>query len=162
MSDLSYTVSMPFKRRGKDILKDTEFVLALSIDLKWFPPEQARFVLNKAIGSGLLKREGEMVRPGFDISGMEIPTGFKPEPIDLENNNLLEKKPVFDRVIDRIITGMGTEKRKVISMINKKHEELEKMVLIEVSALLVAVENGIIVDDLIDEEFEALTISSSQ
>jgi hypothetical protein len=155
MSDLTYTVSMPFKKKGKDALKDTEFVLALSIDLKWFNPEQAKMVLNDAERSGLLIREGELVRPAFDLSRIEIPSGFKPEPVSYT------KKSIFDRTIERIITGTGIEKRKVIAMINKKQEELSKQVVIEVSAILVAIENGVMVDDLIDEEFAALTISSS-
>ena len=155
MSDLTYTVSMPFKRKGKDALKDTEFVLALSIDLKWFNPEQAKIVLSDAEKSGLLKREGELVRPAFDLSRIEIPSGFKPEPVSIS------KKSIFDRIIDRIITGTGIEKRKVIAMINKKQEELSKQVVIEVSAILVAIENGVMVDDLIDEEYASLTTLSS-
>jgi hypothetical protein len=153
MSDLTYTVSMPYKRKGKDALKDTEFILALSLDLKWFNPEQAKMVLIDAQRSGLLKREGELVRPSFDISRIEIPSGWKPE--------IVENKTIFDRIIERIIPGTGIEKRKVIAMINKKQEELSKQVVIEVSAILVAVENGIMVDDLIDEEYAALTTVSS-
>ena len=42
-------------------------------------------------------------------------------------------------------------------MINKKQEELSKQVVIEVSAILIAIENKAIVDDLIDEEYTALT-----
>ncbi|PWB54749.1 MAG: DUF2240 domain-containing protein [Candidatus Methanoperedenaceae archaeon] len=152
MSDLTYTVSMPFKRKGKDAMKDMEFILALSLDLKWFNPEQAKIILSEAQKSGLLKREGDLVRPTFDISGIEIPSGFKPE---------LEKMPIFDRIIERIIAGAGIDKRKVIAMINKKQEDLSKQVEIEVSAILVAVENGVIVDDLIEEEYKALTTLSS-
>ncbi|MCX9081440.1 MAG: DUF2240 family protein [Candidatus Methanoperedens sp.] len=155
MSDLTYTVSMPFKRKGKDALKDTEFILALSLDLKWFNPEQAKIILSEAQKSGLLKREGELVRPSFDISSIEIPSGFKPEPVSSE------KKPIFDRIIERIIAGTNIDKRKVIAMINKKQEDLSKQVEIEISAILVAVENGVIVDDLIDEEYKALTTLSS-
>src|SRR4030066_119064 len=155
MSDLTYTVSMPFKRKGKDALKDTEFILALSLDLKWFNPEQAKIILSEAQKSGLLKREGELVRPSFDISSIEIPSGFKPEPVSSE------KKPIFDRIIERIIAGTNIDKRKVIAMINKKQEDLSKQGEIEISAILVAVENGVIVDDLIDEEYKALTTLSS-
>ncbi|HEX7628336.1 MAG TPA: DUF2240 family protein [Candidatus Methanoperedens sp.] len=155
MSDLTYTVSMPFKRRGKDALKDMEFILALSLDLKWFNPEQAKIILSDALRSGLLKRDGELVRPSFDITKIEIPSGWKPEPIIVDN------KTIFDRIIDRIIQGTKIEKRKVIAMINKKQEEFSKQVSIEVSAILVAVENGIMVDDLIDEEYAALTTLSS-
>ena len=155
MSDLTYTVSMPFKRKGKDALKDMEFILALSLDLKWFNPEQAKIILNDAQKSGLLIREGEFVHPSFDISKIEIPSGWKPESVIVEN------KTIFDRIIDRIIHGTGIEKRKVIAMINKKQEEFAKQVSIEVSAILIAVENGVMVDDLIDEEYAALTTLSS-
>jgi len=154
MSELTYTVSMPFKRKGKEALKDMEFVMALSIDLKWFTPEQAKSVLSEAQRSGLLKRDGELVRPSFDISKIEIPSGFKPETV------AIEKKTVFEKVIERIITSTGIEKRKVVSMINKKQEELSKQVVIEVSAILVAIENAVLVDDLIDEEYAALTTLS--
>lgn len=155
MSELTYTVSMPFKRKGKEQLKDMEFVMALSMDLKWFTPEQAKSVLSEAQRSGLLKRDGELVRPSFDLSKIEIPSGFKPQTV------AIEKKTVFEKVIERIITSTGVEKRKVVSMINKKQEEFSKHVVIEVSAILVAIENGVLVDDLIDEEYAALTILSS-
>jgi len=180
MSDLTYTVSMPFKRKGKDALKDMEFILALSLDLKWFNPEQAKILLNDAQNSGLLIREGEFVHPSFDISKIEIPSGWKPVivenktipyiaenktiPVIAENKTIpyiAENKTIFDRIIDRIIQGTGIEKRKVIAMINKKQEEFAKQVSIEVSAILIAVENGVMVDDLIDEEYAALTTLSS-
>ncbi len=153
-SDLVYTVSMPFLRKGKETLKDSEFVLALSIDLNWFTPEQAKNVLSQAESSGMLKRQGDMISPAFDLTKLEIPSGFKPEA------NVLEKINLFDRIIERIILKTGMEKRKVIALINKKQEELAKMVLIEVSAILVAIENGVQVDDLIEEEYEALMKSS--
>ena len=155
MSELTYTVSMPFKRKGKEALKDMEFVMALSMDLNWFTPEQAKSVLSEAQRSGLLKRDGESVRPSFDMSKIEIPSGFKPEIA------AIEKKTVFEKVIERIIASTGKEKRKVVSMINKKQEELSKQVVIEVSALLVAIEHAVLVDDLIDEEYAALTTLSS-
>ncbi len=155
MSELIYTVSMPFKRKGKEALKGMEFVMALSMDLKWFTPDQAKSVLAEAQRSGLLRLDGELVRPSFDISRIEIPSGFKPETV------AIEKKTVFEKVIERIITSTGIEKRKVISMINKKQEELSKQVVIEVSAILIAIEHGVMVDDLIDEEYAALTTLSS-
>lgn len=149
MSDLTYAVSMPFVRKGKDVLKDTEFILALSLDLKWFNPEEAKNVLNDALKSGLLKRDGDRLRPSFDISKIEIPSGWKPQD--------MVKKTIFERIIERIISSTGIEKRKVIAMINKRQENLSKMVEIEVSAILVGVENGVNVDDFIEEEYANLT-----
>lgn len=149
MSNLLYTVSMPFKRKGKDSLKESEFILALSIDLNWFSPEQAKTLLNEAEKQGLLKRDGGMVNPLFDLTSIQVPPSFKPDSVH-------EEKNLFDRIIDRITVTAGLEKRTIISLINKKQEELMKMVDIEVSALLVAKEHGVLVDDLIEEEYNIL------
>ncbi len=148
MSDLIYTVSMPFLRKGKETLKENEFLLALAIDLNWFTPESAKSVLIQAEKEGLIKREGGMVIPSFDLAKVDIPSGFRP--------GIFEKKALFDRITERMIQVTGMEKRKVISLINKKQEELCKLVEIEVSAILVALENGVQLDDLIDEEYVAL------
>ncbi len=155
MSDLLYSVAVPFKRKGKEALKESEFVLALSIDLNWFNPEQAKNILGNAEKAGLIKRDGDLVKPTFDLNSIEIPSGFKPD------SSIFERKTIFDRVIERIIAGTGMEKRRVISLINKKQEELSKLVVIEVSAILVALEHGVAVDDLIDEECAALINPSS-
>ncbi len=152
MSDLVYSASLPFKVKGKDALKDMEFILTLSMDLKLFDPQQAKMIISEALKSGLLMREGELVKPAFDITGTETPPGWKPESVNVE------KKSIFDRTIERILGSTGIEKRKLIAMINKKQEELSKMVVIEVCAILVAIENGVTVDDLIDEEYAALGI----
>lgn len=150
MSDLLFTVSIPFKRKGKDTMKESEFILVLSMDLNWFAPEQARNVLSEAKRTGLLKVEQDILRPSFDLQNVEIPSGFKPQ------SDIFEKKTIFEKTIERIIVATGFEKRKVVSMINKKQEEMQKMVEIEISAILVALENGVIMDDLIKEEYEAL------
>jgi hypothetical protein len=153
MTDLLYTVSVPFKRKGKDALKESEFVLALSIDLNWFSPEQAKNIVHEAERAGLLKREGDIIRPVFDLSSVAPPQGFMP--------GVFEERSLFDRIIERITIETGMDKRKVIAQINKKHDELSKLVEIEVSAILVALEHGVVLDNLIEEEYKALVNSSS-
>ncbi len=150
MSDLIYSVSMPFLRKGKEALKENEFVLALAIDLNWLTPEAAKNILSQAEKEGLIKRDRDIISPVFDLASIEIPAGFKPD------TSVFEKKTLFDRTIERIIQGTGMEKRKVIALINKKQEELSKLVEIEVSAILVALEHGIVADDLIEEEYATL------
>ncbi|MBU4076353.1 MAG: DUF2240 family protein [Euryarchaeota archaeon] len=150
MTDLIYTISVPFKRKGKDSLKESEFVLALSFDLNWFTPEQAKKVVLEAEKAGLIKREGDIIRPAFDLSSVEPPQGFKPGVLDEE------ERSIFDRIIERITAETGMDKRKVIALINKKQDELSKLVEIEVSAILIALEHGVALDNLIDEEYKAL------
>ncbi|GFO97358.1 hypothetical protein ig2599ANME_1559 [groundwater metagenome] len=153
MTDLIYTVSVPFKRKGKDSLKESEFVLALSFDLNWFSPEQAKKVVLEAEKAGLIKREGDIIRPAFDLSSVEPPQGFKP--------GVFEERSLFDRIIERITVETGMDKRRVIALINKKQDELSKLVEIEVSAILIALEHGVALDNLIDEEYKALINPSS-
>ncbi len=148
MTDLKYAVSVPFKRKGKDALKESEFVLALSIDLNWFSPDQARNVVREAEKAGLIKREGDIISPTFDLSPIEQTPVFKPE-VSVE-------QPLFDRIIERIKTETGMDKRKIVALVNKKRDELSKLVEIEVSAILVALEHGVALDNLIDEEYKAL------
>ena len=150
MTDLIYTVSVPFKRKGKDSLKESEFVLALSFDLNWFSPDQAKKIVLAAEKAGLLKREGNILHPAFDLSSVEPPNGFKPGVFEEE------ERSIFDRIIERITAETGMDKRKVIALINKKRDELSKLVEIEVSAILVALEHGVSMDNLIDEEYKAL------
>jgi hypothetical protein len=156
MTDLIYTVSVPFKRKGKESLKESEFVLALSFDLNWFSPDQAKKVLLKAEKAGLLKRDGDIIHPTFDLSKVELPNGFKPGVFEEE-----EERSIFDRIIERITAETGMDKRRVIALINKKRDELSKLVEIEVSAILVALEHGVALDNLMDEEYKALINSSS-
>lgn len=150
MSELIYSVSMPFKKKGRETLRESEFVLALSFDLNWFTPDQAKIIVRDAEKAGLIKKEGDMIRPEFDISSVEIPAGFKPD------SSVFNQKTILDRAIERIMSSTGMEKRKVIALINKKQEDLSKLVEIEVSAILVALEHGVAMDDLIEEEYAAL------
>ncbi len=153
MTDLKYAVSVPFKRKGKDALKESEFVLALSIDLDWFSPSQAKNLVREAEKAGLLKREGDIISPAFDISQVEPSSEFKP--------GILEEQALFDRIIERITTETGMDKRKIVALVNRKQDDLSKLVEIEVSAILVALEQGVAVDNLIDEEYKALVNPSS-
>jgi len=155
MTDLKYTVSIPFKRKGKDALKESEFVLALSIDLNWFSPDQAKNVVREAEKAGLIKREGDIIRPTFDLSPVEPSSEFKKGVMEEQEQAL------FDRIIERITSETGMDKRKTVALVNKKQDELSKLVEIEVSAILVALENGVALDNLIDEEYKVLVNPSS-
>jgi hypothetical protein len=155
MTDLKYTVSVPFKRKGKDALKESEFVLALSIDLNWFSPDQAKNVVLEAEKAGLIIREGDIIRPTFDLSLVEPSSEFKQGVLEEQEQAL------FNRIIERITAETGMDKHKIVALVNKKQDELSKLVEIEVSAIIVALEHGVALDNLIDEEYNALVNPSS-
>jgi len=153
MTELMQTVAMPFKKRGKTVLMMSEFIFALSLDLGWFSPEQAKEVLESAKGAGLVTVKDDEITPNFDATSIEIPFGFKPELSQLKERSL------FDKIIDlTMTTGMG--RKDAIALVNEKQERLK--LAIEVTALLVAKERGIDIDHLADEVYKTLTATSSQ
>ena len=147
MTDMMQTVAMPFRKRGKNVLTTSEFIFALSLDLGWFSPEQAKEFLNKAKNDGLISIKDDEIKPNFDFKIIEIPLGFKPD--------LKREQSIFERIIDRIVMG-GLSRKKAIALVNEKQERMFNLSEIDVSALLVAKERDVDVDDLIDEAYQSL------
>lgn len=147
--ELLYTVAQPFQKRGKDVLTVNEFVFALSLDLKWFSPDQAKRVLSAAEDAGLLRRDGEKLRPQFD-RGVEVPFGFKPGP------EILEERSLFDRILDRVISETGMSRREAVALVNEKQEKVHNVVFPEVAALLLAKEKGVEIAELAEEAYQSL------
>ena len=150
MSDLLYTAALPFKRKGTDSIKENEFIMALSMDLNWFKPETAKTFIQTTVDSGIITREEGMLKAQFDIHGVQIPMGFKPDV------SLFEEKDVFEQIIECIQSNTGSEKQKIIATINKKREKTGGLFTIEVLGILVAREMGIEVNDLIEKSYRNL------
>ncbi len=154
MQELTLTVAQPFKKRGKDVLTTSEFVFALSLDLKWFSPDQTKMILHSAEQAGLLVREDDYVKPNFDLKSVEVPFDFRP------SDNVLVQEPLLDKIVARISDVAKKERKEVVGLLNRQHERLSGLVEIEVSALMVAIDLGVGVDDLIGEAWEMLTTSN--
>ncbi|MCD5409857.1 MAG: DUF2240 family protein [Methanocellales archaeon] len=150
MTDLMMTVAMPFRKRGKDCLTTSEFIFALSLDLGWFSPEQAKEVLGKANEKDLISIKDDEISPNFDFKAIEIPLGFRPD--------LKRERSIFERVIERVMMT-GLSRKEAIALVNEKQERMAKLIEIDVSALMVAKDRGADVEDLVDEVYRSLTKS---
>lgn len=80
MSDLVRTLAFAFRRKGADALRGTELRLVIAFDLNWLAPEDAKRAVTRAIEAGLLREEGEMLRPTFDPRAIDVPLNFRPGP----------------------------------------------------------------------------------
>ena len=147
---LERVVAHVFRKKGK-VTSISEFVFALSLDLKWFSPDQAELVLNNAEKNGLVRIVGDMVEPLFDIHSVEIPIDFRPDQSILEET--FEERTVIDRVVEQL-SGVKS-KKEVIRMINEEQERLG-IVETDAVALLVARMYGIDVSGMIDEVYDRL------
>ncbi len=109
---LHVTIAAPFRHTRKEHLKKNEIVYYLAFDRKWMTIEQANQVLARAVEDGLLVYEGDMIRPGFDISSIEIPLGFKP------SSSIFERSDPYQELLNRIVKATGKELTVLVSEMN--------------------------------------------
>jgi hypothetical protein len=159
---LERVVAHVFRKKGK-VTSISEFVFALSLDLKWFSPDQAESVLTNAERRGLVRITDEVVEPLFDIHSVEIPIDFRPSQsiIDRQEQSVdataCKGGALLRTVIDRVVEQLSgvKSKQEVIRLINDAQERLG-IVETDAVALLVARTCGIDVSGMIDEVYDRL------
>ena len=142
----AFLVATPFKKRGKTSLKISDFIFALSLDLKWGPPEKVRALLREAEAEGMVKMDGDMVNAVFDAAAVEVPMGFKPS----------TEEGILDQGIRLITSHTGMSRKEVIALANEKQDSLKKLVELDAVVLLIAKEMGIDVGELASQAYENL------
>ncbi len=142
----AYLIATPFKKRGKNSMKISDFIFALSLDLKWGPPEKVRALLREAEAEGVVLIADDMVHSSIDMGKMEIPLGFKPS----------SEEGVLEKGIRLIISHTGLSKKETIALANEKQDSLEGLVDLEAVVLLVAREQGLDVSSLAAEAYQNL------
>lgn len=155
MSDLQRSIALLFRRKGKDLLTEKEFVFSASMDLRWFSPKEAQKLLDVGITGGLLQKKNGSIVPTFDTSLVEVPLDYRPGKEIFEQ---VPNKPrdFFSEIVDRIVKTKSVPKREVVSRVNKKQELLG--IDVEPAALLVASDYGLSMDtgSIERAEFEIL------
>ena len=95
-ADLARTLAFAFKRRGTATMERSKLLHLLAFDLRWFSPDPAKRVIQRALQAGLLREEGDKVHLEFDADGVEIPLNYRPPddladaegPVDLPSRKL--------------------------------------------------------------------------
>ncbi|RAW45120.1 DUF2240 domain-containing protein [Halorubrum sp. 48-1-W] len=139
---LEATVAAPFKRHAAERLGEGEFVVALSLEREWFSPDQAKRLVDVAVGRGLVDEEdGELVAR-FDPDEVVVPEDFRPD------EDVLREQSTFETALDAIVSA-GVEKQRAVAGINERQRALA--VTIEAAAVLYAKEQGARVDHLVED-----------
>jgi len=136
---LRRAVATPFRQRGVEQLKESEFVVALSLDQEWFSPDQAQRLADVATTEGLLEQRGDELAAVFDPLGVDIPEGFEPD------ESVLQRRSTFERILAAVVDS-GVEKRTAVAEINRLQADLA--VSVEAAAALYARRRGVEVADL--------------
>ncbi|CAJ38254.1 DUF2240 family protein [Methanocella arvoryzae] len=143
MDELKLVIAQAFKARAKAKLTRAELAFALSLDLRWFSPDESKSVIDAGLKTGLLTEEDGRITPAFDYKAIDVPPGFRP-------GKDLFRKPLLER-IEILLVNSGIEAASVRGLIEKKEAELCHLVTPEVAGLVIARERGLDITDLIDE-----------
>ena len=134
---LKVAVAVPFRQQGTDRLGEGAFVVALSLDREWFSPDQAKRLVDVAVGRGLLeKADGDLVAT-FDLDAVDVPSNYTPD------TEILREQSAFEQLLDRM-TDAGMAKQEAVAAANETQRRLG--ITLEAAAVLVATREGIAVD----------------
>jgi hypothetical protein len=134
---LQVAVAAPFKREGVERLAENEVVVDLSLDRDWFTPDQARRLVDVAVGRGLLRRDGDDLVATFDRTTVDLPEAFTPD------ESLLAERSPFEVVLDAAVEA-GTDKQAAVAAINALQSDLG--VDVAAAAVVYARREGLPVD----------------
>jgi hypothetical protein len=139
---IEVTVAVPFRQHGTDRLGEGKFIVALSVNRDWFSPDQAKRLVDVAVGRGLVERDGGDLVATFAPTSVEIPDGFTPD------ESVLRSQSLFERLLDAIVDD-GVEKREAVAGVNRLQRDLG--VTIEAAAVLYARRRDVDVTRFVDE-----------
>jgi hypothetical protein len=151
VSENEIIISFLFKRSGKEKMSFSELYLNLSMDMKWFSPEDAKKFLNDAIKKKLLIEEGEQISTSFDVNKINIPIGFSPsiKVFNKKNKESEEERNILKQIVKRIHEKTNLNEKQIIDKIN--YISKEKNLIEEIAALLVGKEYEVEIDDFLKE-----------
>lgn len=143
MSNLRTAVAFVFQRAGRSELTEQEIRHQVSMDLRWFEPEEARRFVEQARERELLEPAGDGLAPTFPVREVEVPLGFEPQ---------LPARDVtpMDRLLDRLESETGRERQDLVAEVNREQDRFDDLVEPLVAGFLVARDLEVDVEDLVD------------
>ena len=147
MDPLMLSAAAFFRNKGKNVVTENEFVMGVSMDLRWMRPGEAKELLVLLVSEGHLKDDGQHIRPGFDVHATDVPLGFKPSAdiLRTKRTNVKEEAagpPAGDILAELMekAVSIGLKKKDFIVSVNAVQKRMN--IDIEIAALLMLRENG--------------------
>lgn len=141
MSEIERSIAVLYRRKGKEVLTEKEFVFSASMDMRWFSPKDAQKLLDAGLAGGLLKKVDGNLLPTFDFGRIDVPIDYKPNTKMLNDATVRRARDLFSEMVDTISRSRSVPKREVVSRVNKKQEKMG--IDIEPAVLLVAYDYGL-------------------
>jgi len=157
MDPLMLSAAAFFRNRGKNVVTENEFVMCISMDLRWMRPGEAKELLALLVKEGHLENDGQHIRPTFDIHATDVPLGFKPS-ADILGARRKPAGPPADDVLAELVSKaeeIGLKKKDFIVSVNAVQKRMN--IDIEIAALLMLRENGADISDYLDRVGELVS-----
>lgn len=150
-SESEIIIAFIFNRSGKNKMSFSEFYLSLSMDLKWFTPNQAKEFVNRALKQDFLKKEKDLLKPVFDYKKTVVPIGFYPSKKDFEQKKeeQIIEEDFIKVIIKRIAEKTLLDDEKIMDEINEIKKE--KNVTLEVATLILGKKYNVVLEDFLKE-----------
>lgn len=151
-SEPEIIIAFLFNRSGKTMMANSEFYLALSMDLKWFAPSDAKTFVGYAVKNKLLKKDGELLQPTFDYTKIVVPIGFYPSKKVLDEKVEIretQEESILDKIVKKLVKEADLTDDQIFEKIKTTSEE--KNITLEVAALLVGRKLDVKLDEFYEE-----------
>jgi hypothetical protein len=158
MDELRMTAAAFFRNKGKNVVTESEFTMYISMDLRWVQPSDAKKLLSLLIDGGHMKKEGEYLRPVFDVHAADVPIGFRP-PVDILERNLPKRPPAMpkDGLLSELMAkaeSLGIKRKDFIVSVNAVQKRLN--IDVEIAALLMLRDAGADISGYYDISYETV------
>ena len=118
MSDSEVCTAAFFRSRGKDVVTEKEFKMAVSLDLRWIPANDAPGLVKALVQDGCISVKDGYIRPLIDIDAVGVPVTYRPsEELRARAANPSqaaptpeEEKDLFETLIDMAVANGMTIK----------------------------------------------------
>ena len=152
-----------FRNKGKNVITENEFLMVISMDLHWMPYGKAKVLLGELLSRKVLIKNGEFLKPSFEISDIDVPVAYRPS--DDLVSSLVQKKEErpapkavqSDDLLPSMISAAvqnGVEKRDFISESNAVSKKLDIDML--AAALIILRDKGVDISPFTDRVYSAV------
>lgn len=152
-----------FRNKGKNVITENEFLMVISMDLHWMPYGKAKVLLGELLSRKVLIKNGEFLKPSFEISDIDVPVAYRPS--DDLVSSLVQKKEErpapkavqSDDLLPSMISAAvqnGVEKRDFISESNAVSKKLDIDML--AAALIILRDKGVDISPFADRVYSAV------
>lgn len=162
--ELAQLVSYVFQTRGVRRISEDEWIRALSLERKWFPPSQARVLLSIARTSGFLHNAGQAdVEVGLEAEALPLPMDYRPNETLIERLGSAGRNPsaaasasLFRRIVASVSRQLGQAEGEIVGRVNATQQAFGGLVRVEIAALYYGALQGARVEEFFEEAEKTL------